>query len=255
MQSMPAQIQSAEPLLLAAARDFVRDLRLGPIPSTLNQIQGWLNTLQEKLIDLKAHGHVGETLSPRLVLEMVKIATSSNYPCEHWLSDALPRASNLIESFGSKQMTIYYVEDLCLSLLRSITRGSGVWELEDWENHMTALDSAIDPVGWDLDKIIDILKNKPDLYNNLTVGDLEALRHRMISGTYHRQREAFITQLISAIDHRIEGLKNPNLKSCDNCRRREENMSKCAKCKKVYYCCRECQRVDWPAHKHRCSPN
>jgi hypothetical protein len=41
-------------------------------------------------------------------------------------------------------------------------------------------------------------------------------------------------------------------KVCGNCC---ENMKKCSKCKKTYYCSRECQINDWPEHKKICNEN
>ncbi len=31
-----------------------------------------------------------------------------------------------------------------------------------------------------------------------------------------------------------------------------EKLRCCGKCKKVYYCCRDCQLADWPSHKSDC---
>ena len=32
----------------------------------------------------------------------------------------------------------------------------------------------------------------------------------------------------------------------------EKKLERCSGCKQVYYCCRECQRQDWAAHKLNC---
>eukprot|EP01113_Clastostelium_recurvatum_P001518 TRINITY_DN10619_c0_g1_i1.p1 TRINITY_DN10619_c0_g1~~TRINITY_DN10619_c0_g1_i1.p1 ORF type:complete len:347 (-),score=55.87 TRINITY_DN10619_c0_g1_i1:13-987(-) len=40
---------------------------------------------------------------------------------------------------------------------------------------------------------------------------------------------------------------------CGNCGMEAKGM-KCSRCKKVYYCDRECQKVHWPAHKKTCIP-
>lgn len=39
---------------------------------------------------------------------------------------------------------------------------------------------------------------------------------------------------------------------CHTCNKPHGNMLRCGKCKFVYYCSRECQKVDWKDHKHMC---
>jgi len=39
---------------------------------------------------------------------------------------------------------------------------------------------------------------------------------------------------------------------CKNCHNNKEQMFKCSKCQKEYYCSRECQVKDWPTHKKDC---
>jgi hypothetical protein len=43
------------------------------------------------------------------------------------------------------------------------------------------------------------------------------------------------------------------MNECDliGCYNRDE-LKKCSRCKRVYYCSRECQRKDWSVHKTRC---
>lgn len=45
--------------------------------------------------------------------------------------------------------------------------------------------------------------------------------------------------------------KQPECKICSKSRP-EVKLMNCAKCRKVAYCSRECQTVDWPAHKTSC---
>ena len=33
---------------------------------------------------------------------------------------------------------------------------------------------------------------------------------------------------------------------------KERKLSACSRCSCVKYCCRECQKADWPDHKHEC---
>ena len=44
-----------------------------------------------------------------------------------------------------------------------------------------------------------------------------------------------------------------NIYECANCKEKLKTLMSCAKCKKVRYCCRECQVADWKAgHKQLC---
>jgi len=50
---------------------------------------------------------------------------------------------------------------------------------------------------------------------------------------------------------------NITLKQCNGCKKQETQQNqfqRCGKCKKVYYCSKECQRRDWPNHKKTCNP-
>merc|ERR1712167_509214 len=49
-----------------------------------------------------------------------------------------------------------------------------------------------------------------------------------------------------------------DLLSCQNCRKEElkpRAFQKCARCKLVMYCSRECQKADWSSHKQNCKKN
>jgi hypothetical protein len=43
----------------------------------------------------------------------------------------------------------------------------------------------------------------------------------------------------------------PMIKQCATCKNTEDCML-CGKCKKIYYCCGDCQKKDWPSHKNIC---
>ena len=46
----------------------------------------------------------------------------------------------------------------------------------------------------------------------------------------------------------------PNLKTCTYCKRIVATGNRCPDCRVARYCCRKCQKEDWPAHKgQRCS--
>ena len=40
---------------------------------------------------------------------------------------------------------------------------------------------------------------------------------------------------------------------CRNCFKQENIMKKCAQCRGVYYCSKQCQREDWVRHKLTCT--
>ena len=41
-------------------------------------------------------------------------------------------------------------------------------------------------------------------------------------------------------------------KHCDNCLTRRSSLKRCSKCHRMYYCNKNCQRIDWMYHKHEC---
>lgn len=45
-----------------------------------------------------------------------------------------------------------------------------------------------------------------------------------------------------------------SIKSCDGCGLgvSKTSLKKCAKCEKVWYCSKECQKNEWTQHKHKC---
>ncbi|GFH61299.1 hypothetical protein CTEN210_17775 [Chaetoceros tenuissimus] len=59
-------------------------------------------------------------------------------------------------------------------------------------------------------------------------------------------------------EDKAEG-KRLRLRLCENCMKKEDdvgsNLSVCSKCKKSYYCSRECQVAHWPKHKSYCKYN
>lgn len=39
---------------------------------------------------------------------------------------------------------------------------------------------------------------------------------------------------------------------CAYCHKTEEHLRRCSRCKRVFYCSKECQQKDWPSHKPTC---
>jgi len=46
----------------------------------------------------------------------------------------------------------------------------------------------------------------------------------------------------------------PPTDSCDYCGKSDCELKRCSRCKKIWYCSRECQKNGWAAHKHTCAP-
>jgi hypothetical protein len=40
---------------------------------------------------------------------------------------------------------------------------------------------------------------------------------------------------------------------CDNCKKFHLSIQRCARCRLAWYCSAECQKEDWPTHKHVCA--
>lgn len=49
-------------------------------------------------------------------------------------------------------------------------------------------------------------------------------------------------------------MANSSGKICAWCMREAKEAGRCSRCKQLYYCNRECQTKDWPAHKPHCAP-
>lgn len=47
------------------------------------------------------------------------------------------------------------------------------------------------------------------------------------------------------------GVPNP---FCSNCKINALDLKRCGRCRRVNYCCAECQRADWLQHKASCFP-
>ncbi|CAG2106492.1 unnamed protein product [Medioppia subpectinata] len=58
-----------------------------------------------------------------------------------------------------------------------------------------------------------------------------------------------ITQDIPIIHILYDKYKN---KYCDNCLKRSDQLKRCSKCLRMYYCGKECQKNDWKYHKNEC---
>ena len=56
-------------------------------------------------------------------------------------------------------------------------------------------------------------------------------------------------------DVRLSRHQHAYLRDCKRCEKAptgQQNFATCQRCKRVRYCCKECQRADWPEHKVVC---
>jgi hypothetical protein len=74
-----------------------------------------------------------------------------------------------------------------------------------------------------------------------------------------KEAKSVMRQVSSNLDTLPDGsrLYDKKLRVCAKCQKGEPDgiqMSKCSRCKVVYYCNRECQVADWKVHKKKCVP-
>ena len=55
----------------------------------------------------------------------------------------------------------------------------------------------------------------------------------------------------SSENNNTDGTSIPTKRICNKCG--DSCKSKCSRCKKVYYCNRDCQKLDWKSHKLECN--
>ena len=118
------------------------------------------------------------------------------------------------------------------------------------------------------DKIMKRLKNKQEQIEeienylrkggNKTLGDLKQRMAqkrecrkqlpKTIRAWNERNKELDrIKKETFAIADTIQGVE-----TCKQCAERGYDFQRCSRCKKAYYCSRECQTIDWPVHKTKC---
>lgn len=83
-----------------------------------------------------------------------------------------------------------------------------------------------------------IVDSQRVIFINLKQGEILELAKKL--------NEAYNTDYLASLEANNEG----NL--CGNSDCNKTANKKCSKCEAVYYCCRECQVDDWPAHKNQC---
>lgn len=53
------------------------------------------------------------------------------------------------------------------------------------------------------------------------------------------------------VDENFPGADEPHIHHCETCDK-VDVAKLCSRCKRVFYCSRECQKLDWPNHKSKC---
>ncbi|CAG2107503.1 unnamed protein product, partial [Medioppia subpectinata] len=87
----------------------------------------------------------------------------------------------------------------------------------------------------------------------LTVDELTAIEKRLIEMSPKLSKPLSPGDVITEDMPIIHILYDKNKdKYCDNCLKRSDQLKRCSKCLRMYYCSKECQKNDWKYHKNEC---
>ncbi|KAI0648656.1 ankyrin [Trametes meyenii] len=73
--------------------------------------------------------------------------------------------------------------------------------------------------------------------------------------THYPQCGSRVVAVIEKWKRRRAGTENPtDVKACTACGKSDGPLKWCSKCYAIWYCSKECQKIDWPTHKRSCIP-
>lgn len=59
-------------------------------------------------------------------------------------------------------------------------------------------------------------------------------------------------ELLMTTQKKLTSKEKVEAHTCNSCKKQGEQFQRCGRCKKVYYCGKDCQKNDWPTHKETC---
>lgn len=124
-------------------------------------------------------------------------------------------------------------------------------------NHIGVIDDFIKIMGFTENLNNQAIGNKLTEYPNnikmpISESRLIKLLNNSFNGNYNIQLETLISKQLSNINQTDSKTSNQNT-NCANSGCNNINCTlKCSRCKKAYYCSRECQKNHWQSHRRNC---